>query len=214
MTDLKTMAKGLDAFEADPWTIPAVLDGELMTDLVIDPCCGTGLLAAEAETRGHDVLTFDVHDWSQHFDCRPPGRILNFLQDDVDLPAGRKFTVLVNPPFPTATKFVDRAMELGARKVICFQRWSWRGSKGRRKWWGNNPPARIWLCTERATCWRFDIPKSCIAPGTRPNKPGKKRHPDFACRKCMAGTPTDHAWFVWEQGHPGNQVICELMRPA
>lgn len=98
----------------------------------------------------------------------------------------------MNPPFKLATQFVDRALEMGARKIVCFQKFAWwEGSRDRGKkrgqWWAANPPNRIYVCGERATCWRIDF-----SPAER------------AARK--TSTPTAHAWFVWERGHPQGTV--------
>lgn len=204
--------KELEAFETDPWAAEAILKVELMTPFVIDPCCGTGILADAALVMGHRVLTFDIADWSQEFDCSPPDNVMDFLTfEPRNLGFGEDFTVFMNPPFSRAHEFVDRAKELGARKIICFQRWPWRESQGRRDWWAANPPARLWICGERATCWRFDIPKVCV--GADLCGKGKGRGVDAVkCRECFAGTSTSHGWFVWERGHKGAESVGDLWK--
>jgi len=91
----------------------------------------------------------------------------------------------MNPPFSKACAFVDKARTLGARKVVCFQRQAWRESDTRRAWWEANPPARVWVCGNRATCWLVTVP---------PEERG-------------SGTPVAHAWYVWERGHRGAELM-------
>lgn len=209
MPSLTEQCKALEAFETDPWAIEAILDVELMTNSVIDPCCGTGLMANAAKARGHDVTTIDVRDWSHVFpDAARPDHVVDFLTTRPEGSGDGDWTCFLNPPFSKACEFIDRAKELGARKIVCFQRWAWRESDKRADWWAKNPPSRIWLCIDRATCWRFDIPRECVDPETCPRS-GKNAR----CRRCMGNTTSAHAWYIWERGHAPAQVICDLKKP-
>lgn len=182
------MAGELEGFETDLWAAMRVLDFELMTTKVLDPCVGFWRLADVAIDRGHRVITVDIHQWDEE---RQPDYIQNFLTLDIDL---SEFTVFMNPPFSLACEFVDHARSLGARKIICFQRYAWRegainSGKKRGSWWEANPPARIWLCGDRAQCIRFDLR-------------GQK----------LSAPPTAHAFFVWEKGHRGAEITRGLYK--
>jgi hypothetical protein len=204
----------LEAFETDPWAADAILKVELMPAEIWIPCHGKGGL--ERAIHGANfcpaaVVTSDVFDWSTLFaNVRQPKHVGDFLTDDWRPFRGSEFGVFINPPFSKACEFVDRAIELGARKVLCFQRYSWREGLGRRDWWEKRPPARVWLCGSRATCWRFDIPEQCL--GERCGK-GKSTG-STRCRKCMAGTTVAHAWFVWERSHRGIEALGTIWREA
>lgn len=211
-------AKQLEAFETDSWAAAAILRHELLTPDVVDPNCGTGILTKAARAEGYTVHTADIYDWSKHFGCWPPQHIgdwTNRLEPPASFMAGlkgKKWTAFMNPPFQLACEFIDRAMELGAYKIVCFQRFAWRASDERFKWWGSNPPARIWLCIDRASCYRFDIPHRCPNPDLCENGLAKKQMSPDRCRECMSGTTTEHAFYVWERGHKGAEVICNLRR--
>lgn len=178
----------LEGFETEQWSVEAILDVELMTHDVIDPCCGFGVLANEAKKRGHDVKTIDVHIWDEN---NAPDVVTNFLNHFEDL---SNATIFMNPPFSKACEFVDHARMMGVRKIICFQRLSWReGSfdkgKQRGEWWEQNPPSRIWLCGDRSQRIRFDLR-------------GEK----------IGGEKTAHAWFIWERGHRGAELTRALYK--
>jgi hypothetical protein len=204
---LTEQALAAECYETPTWAAERILDVELMTARVLDPCCGTGVLSIAARRAGYDVASIDLHRWGypdQHGqadflagDDRPdwltwpmfrgtPG----YLRGNDPPLAG--VTVFMNPPFSRATAFVDRARALGARKILCFQRLAFRESQTRRDWWQACPPARVWLCGDRAHCWRFDIP------------PEQRR----------SGTPTAHAWFVWEAGHRGAEMTGTIWKEA
>lgn len=189
METLEETARRLEAFETPQWAIDAILRVELLTQVVDDPCCGRGIMAEAARACGYEVWPSDIHDWGY------PCVISDFLHPDVGVsPMWRSVdhTIFMNPPFSLATKFVLKAKELGARKIVCFQRFAWWESQRRREFWDKHPPNRIYICGDRASCWRFDIPKE----------------------KQKSGTTTAHAWFVWEEGHPPGPVISRLYKAA
>jgi hypothetical protein len=177
MSDLTERAIAAECFETPHWAIDAILAVEILTHSVVDPCCGDGRMAEAAKGKGYLVTAYDLHDWG--YELGNCGAAYNFLARTV--PFDHDLTVFMNPPFSTACEFVDKAFELGARKVVAFQRWAWRESQGRRAWWERNPPSRIYLCGDRATCWLKSVPQE---------------------KRKGRGSPTAHGWFVWERGHP------------
>ena len=184
VTDITALAKEAEAYETPRWAVEAILDREILTDTVIDPCVGKGILAEIACFRGYTVQCMDKHDWGY------PARIGNFIAD-AELHV-RDNAVLMNPPFSLAEDFVVRALVRGARKVVCFQRFAWWESAGRRGFWEKHPPNRVYICGNRASCWRFDIPED----------------------QRKSGTTTAHAWFVWERGHPPGTVLGHIYKDA
>jgi len=179
---LEERAKRLEAYETPEWAVQAVLKREILTQNVVDPCTGYGVLAEAAEDCGYSVTAMDIYPW------RNDVRLMDWLVPCsmlADNLSSTPFTVLMNPPFSKACEFVKQAFHLGARKVVCFQRFAWWESKTRREFWQQHPPNRVYVCGDRASCWRMDI--SEVDRGN--------------------GTPTAHAWYVWESGHPvGTQL--------
>lgn len=182
--DAKTLAElttDLEAHETPVWAPVRILEVELLTRLVWDPCCGTGVMAEAARRAGHEVIASDVFDWGYRRAAGFCGRWFDFLGMPAADP-GADFTVFMNPPFSQACEFVLQAKRLGARKIVSFQRAGWFESEDRADFWDAHPPTRIWTCGSRATCWRFDLTE---AEGAR------------------RSTPTAHAFYVWERGHRG-----------
>jgi hypothetical protein len=177
-------ARRLEAFDTPPWCCSAILHYELMTHLVLDPCCGHGALSEPARLAGYSVQSLDIADWGYG----EPGH--DFLYSRLPHSSAPQTTVLMNPPFSLACLFVKRAWMNDVRKIVCFQRWPWWESKGRTAFWDAFPPNRIYVCRERATCWRFDIP-----PEQR-----------------IGGTPTSHAFYVWERNQPPGTLVGHLDR--
>ena len=204
---LTDLCKEAEAYETDKWVVPAILEVEILTPDVIEPCAGLNHLVKPLLDANYNVRALDLFDWRQYFPAdrfaiEYPPELINWFDFDEDL---RGKTVFMNPPFSLACEFVDHARNLGARKIICFQRQAWRESGGRRKWWEDNPPSRKYVCGARATCWRFDIATECV--GEELCGKGKGRGEGHVkCRRCMAGSPTAHEIYVWERGHRGAEI--------
>lgn len=188
MSDLTALAKTAEAYETPRWAVEAILDAELLTRRVVDPCCGKGVLGDVARSHGHDVVETDKHDWAGGF----LHTTHDFLTDNYphNVLLGR--SVLMNPPFSLAVEFVERCFDGGARKIVCFQRFAWWESAGRKDFWEKRPPNRVYICGNRASCWRFDIPED----------------------QRKSGTTTAHAWFVWERGQPAGTVLGHIYKDA
>jgi len=182
---LKELAQEAEHYETDPWAARAILRHETMIGQVVDPCCGRGILAASARAAGYNVVYFD-----KYADVWGAGQKIDFLVDPrvPGLVAGN--TVFMNPPFSLACEFVERAIDCGAEKIVSFQRFAWWEAGKRREFWDRHPPVRVYVCGDRAACWRADI-----APADRKGNP-----------------PTAHAWFVWEKDHSGETVLGRLYK--
>lgn len=184
MTETLTeLCKRLEHFETPEWAARVILRKEIMTALVIDPCCGIGILSDAARNAGYGTAAFDIHDWG--YDNTT---VVNFLS--IEKMNNHEFTIFMNPPFSLATQFVEKSFELGARKVVMFQRFAFWESKVRREFWEKYPPNRIYICSDRADCWRHDIPKE----------------------ERGSSSPTAHAWFVFEPGHPTGTLLFHISK--
>lgn len=171
----------LEHYITPKWAVDEILKFEDVGMNVLDPCCGTGVLAEAAKHYTANIWWSDIHDWGY-----PETRVQDFLSME-ELPSDGNFTILMNPPFSKACEFVLHSLSLGASKIICFQRFAWWESSGRREFWEGHPPARVYICGDRATCWRHDLPV---------NERGRRCDPKTG--KELAGSSTAHAWFVWE----------------
>ncbi len=187
--DITALAIKAECYETDRWAAEAILRHEILTPAVWDPCCGTGVLSDVARKAGYRVVATDLYDWEyDDADLTGPGG--DFLARTEPTFHGGDFTIFMNPPFSLACQFVDQAFELGARKIVCLQRFAWWESLKRREWWEARPPHRVYICGQRASCWRFDIP----------------------LEKRTSSTTTAHAWFVWQPGHPPGTTLGHVWR--
>lgn len=189
----KKLCGDLEHWVTPWWAALKILDHEILTHSVLDPCTGTGVLADAAIRKGYEVWARDIQDWGY----RPYPELLggeerisigDFLTSE--LPDIGDFSVFMNPPFSKACEFVQKSIDLGARKILCFQRMAFWESRGRREFWDKNPPSRVYICGDRATCWNHSIPED----------------------QRTGGTTTPPAWFVWERGQPPGTQLHRLYK--
>lgn len=183
-TSFEQMAEAAEAWETAPWAAKAILQVELLTPHVVDPCSGRGVLTRALRKAEYQTHAQDLYDWGYE-GCDEVGT--NWLDEDSDL-TGQ--TVFMNPPFSLACQFVNKAFELNARKTVCFQRQAWRESQERRAFWEKYPPARVWVCGNRAETWLFSIPPE--------ERKGGRNMPS--------------AWYVWENDHKGAEVTSAIWK--
>lgn len=169
------LCEELEHYETALWPVRCILDIEKLPGLVIDPCAGTGIMTKAARQHGYVTKAFDVHNWG--FRLTKKASFFDITKKDI---GARKFSVFMNPPFSMAVQFVQHSFSLGASKIVSFQRFAWWESQGRKEFWDNCPPDRVYICGDRAVCWRHDIPKD----------------------ERGSSSPTAHAFFVWDTKTP------------
>jgi hypothetical protein len=204
--DRTALAIDAECFETPDEPIDLIVEREILTSLIIDPCCGRGQMVRNRALRNHHVIATDKHDWgfsreSTYADPPP----LNFLSDAWNAHVDGhgwslgNATMMINPPFSLACDFIRKGFALGVRKILCYQRFAWYEGNKRRDFWREFPPNRIYVTEGRWDCWRIDIPPAMR--GVPKSKGG-------------AGTsrPYPHAWYVWERGQPSGTLLGRLER--
>lgn len=187
----KDLAVELEHYVTPEWAVDAILKTEGIVGSFIDPCTGTGILHRRAVHAGYHGHAYDIHDWG-YPDMTDT---VDFLSLRAVANINRQSTFLMNPPFSKACEFVAKAFELGAHKVICFQRFSWWESEGRRAFWELYPPSKVYVCGNRATCWRHDV---LADPETAKSN----------------GTTTAHAWFIFDRHAPPGTLLGHVWKDA
>ncbi len=194
--EFEDLCRKLEHFETPEWAVEEILDRDLFNLSVVDPCCGGGVLSRKLNEKGYNVLSFDIHDWGYDETI-----VEDWLSTTEDQFAGAQFSVLMNPPFSKAEEFVRHAFDIGARKVVMFQRFSFWESSEREDFWNNYRPNRIYVCGNRADCWRYDL---------RTDEQGNRYDP--VTGKKLSSTPTTHACFSFEKGHPCGTLVSHVRK--
>jgi hypothetical protein len=162
-----------DWYVEPAWVSQRLFDEESFTaGIVWDPACGSGRICKAAQAAGHPVRGSDLVD-------RGYGQRANFLTAS---PPTCPFSIVTNPPFKLAARFVLRGLDLGANKVAIV--FPVRCLNAAHKWLTGL--CRVWLLT----------PRPSMPPGNtiRLDENGR-------------GGTVDYCWLVLQ---PGFQDLPEL----
>jgi hypothetical protein len=157
--------EGPDFFPTPAWATHALLLNEEFSGKVWEPACGDGAMAEVIKSYGYDV------DASDLFDRGYGSRGIDFLTV-----ARTTDNIITNPPYNAAEGFVMAGLKKSTGKFALLLRLAFlEGGNRQRTIFQRNPPARVWVFSERITFY--------------PSGAEKKG----------SGT-TAYAWFVWEHG--------------
>jgi hypothetical protein len=162
--------RGLDLYETPDVAVEALLRVEKLPHRVWEPAAGPGRLARVLERNGHSVCQSDVHDYKEN-----PGTLI--VQDFFDWRSTAIDTIVTNPPYQWAEKFVRHALKLCPR-VIMLLRLAFLESQRRTDILENAGLARVHVFRKRLPMMH------------RAGWEGRKANSGMA-----------FAWFVWERGH-------------
>ena len=159
------------------WPAERLFQQESFAGIIWDGCCGGGTIPEAAKAAGLATFASDLVD-------RGYGAQRDFLTEPA--PIAPPFTVVTNPPHQKQSEqqFVERALELGADKVVIL----FQTSKMHAAWGWLIPCrlARVFLLT----------PRPSIPPGEmieRGEKPGGGRY--------------DYSWLIFDRTHEGPPIL-------
>lgn len=143
-----------------------------------EPACGNGAISRVLADQGIKVHSTDLYKYG-------------FGRHGVDFltyqPRFKFNTIVTNPPFGQAQRFVERALSHDCEKVIMLMRVLWLEGKRRRKLFETTGLSRVLICSRRINVARH----------------GK----DWTGRNDGLGGMIAFAWYVWERGHRGPPAL-------
>lgn len=148
----------------------ALLRIEQFDGTIWEPACGDGAISQVLEAAGHDVFSTDLIE-------RGYGHSgFDFLSEKRAVSK----TIVTNPPFKLADRFVLHAHDLGATKIAMLLRLCWlEGERRRKAVFAKVPPNRIHVFSRRPTLWNGADPDAR-----------------------QTGGAIAYAWFVWDATAP------------
>lgn len=165
-----------DYYATDPKAIELLLEQETFSDNIWECACGEKHLSRVLEAAGYKVRSSDIVD-------RCGNEVFDFLWLNNTKWNG---DIITNPPFSLAIEFIDKALSIIPKwnKVAMFLKIQFLEGKGRREFFNNAPPYRIYVFSSRISCainGEFD----------------KLKH----------SSAVAYAWFVWKKGYKGRPEI-------
>lgn len=132
---------GPDFYPTPKWATRALVENEIFDGEIWEPACGDGTMARVLAEAGNEVFASDLYD-------RGFGESgVDFLQEN-----RTSDNIVTNPPYNSAEGFVAAGLRLAKRKFALLLRLAFlEGANRQRTIFSENPPARVWVFSERIT---------------------------------------------------------------
>lgn len=189
-----------DFYATPPYAVQQLLDREIFSNIVWEPCIGMGHIAEVLKQNGYTIISSDIIDRQY-----PNTNIYNFTEDNqnpiftynIDQTLNPVLIqdyirniryypdIITNPPYKCATEFVAKALQICPQhtKIAMFLKIQFLESKSRFETiFKNNPPAKIYVFVNRVNCWENGI------------------EPSTSSAIC-------YAWYIWIKGYIGPTII-------
>lgn len=166
--------RALDAYWTPAWCTEALLSKVWFRGLIWEPAAGRGDICRVLDANGYDIMATDIADHGY-----PCGKV-DFLA--TGSPGDGLFSIVTNPPYAEAERFVRHAIDLTARAsgmVAMLLRNEWDCAASRRDLFEREPFACKLVLTKRPRWFAEDK--------------ASPRH--------------NFAWFVWDHRHSGPPTI-------
>ena len=134
-----------DFYATSPKAVNQLLDAEVFTRDILEPCCGAGHIAKVLTARGYNVKAQDRYDYG-------------YGESGVDfLTYNKPFNgdVITNPPYKYATEFVMHALEIipPPRRVVMFLRLQFlEGAIRYKNLFSRGGLERVYVSSRRSHC--------------------------------------------------------------
>lgn len=164
---------GSDFYPTPPKAVHDLLDRyEFNTREVWEPACGNGAISKVLEKRGYYVYSSDLYDYGYG----TPG--VNFLET-LKRPCN---TIITNPPFVHAEKFLVHALNLGVAQIAFLLKLQFLEGQERSRILERSPLKKVMVFRKRLTMTRNG-------------------------EKLLNSGMIAFAWFIWDISYTGDPVI-------
>ena len=186
--------RGLDLYETPAVAVEALLRSERIPHCIWEPAAGRGAIVRVLRDRGHAVIASDLiaYDFALHFQR-------DFLEM-TKAPAGVE-SIVTNPPFRCAARFVAKALELCPRVFMLLRLAFYEAGELGNKRLDRHLRA---LVLDGGKLARIHVFRLRLPMMHRDQWAGKKANSGMA-----------FGWFVWDHDHTGPTTIDRISwKPA
>ena len=179
--------------EAAEW----LLKIEPQLNNILEPAVGEGHLAKVFNKAKKLGGVMDLIDRGYYPDNVP----YKYGEDFLKLNKKWKGDVVTNPPYANGADWAQKQLDIieEGRYSVLFMKITFLEGKGRKDFFKENPPIRVWVSSSRIPCAKngeFEKPKKDKDGNILYNEEGEPimiRESSAAC----------YAWYVWKKGYKG-----------
>jgi hypothetical protein len=138
---VNTASPDAEFFPTQAWATEGLLARVKFSNPVWEPAAGDGAMADVLAKRGYEVLASDLYDYGN------PS-----VQTGVDfllVPPFKVGSVVTNPPFSKAEKFIEQALLCAEQRVAMLLRLAFLEGQRRRNLWESTPLEQVLVFSKR-----------------------------------------------------------------
>ena len=170
-----------DYYSTDPRAVELLLELEEFAPNIWECAAGEHHIAKVLKDAGYNVKCSDIVDRTGDTE------VIDFLKYKGEFNG----TIITNPPYNQALEFCKKALQTitDGNKVIMFLKLSFLEGQGRKEFFKECPPKRIWVSSARLGCAKNGEFKR--------DKKGNIK----------ADSAVAYCWYVWEKNFKGSPEI-------
>jgi hypothetical protein len=164
-----------DFYATRPQDVEILLRHEKFHGMLWEPACGDGAICRVLAGHGYKFIATDLVDRGY------PGTLHGLDFTDPEHCGGTAASIITNPPYRQAEKFVRRALEIATDRVCMLLRLQFLEGKRRLRLWQETPIARFYIFSNRIGFTKEGVPHD--------------------------GGMIAYMWAVWQHGHSGPPIV-------
>lgn len=186
-----------DYYATEPVAAEWLLKIEPQITDIYETACGEGHLAKVFHKAGKLKAVSDLIDRGYH----PDGIPKCFGKDFLKMNKVWKGDVVTNPPYASSVDWAQHSLDIiqEGHYSALFMKLTFLEGKGRKKFFEENPPIRVWVSSSRIPCAKngqFLKPKKDKKGNEVLDETGKPIMVKESSAAC-------YAWFIWQKGYKG-----------
>ena len=190
-----------DYYATDPIAAEWLLKLEPQLSNIWETACGEGHLAKVFNEAGKLKAISDLIDRGYH----PEGVMQSFGKDFLQMDKVWRGDVVTNPPYASSIEWAQHSLDViqEGHYSALFMKLTFLEGKGRKKFFEENPPIRVWVSSSRIPCAKngeFYKPKKNKDGSTAIDQMGEPIMVKESSAAC-------YAWFVWQKGFKGHPEL-------
>ena len=186
-----------DYYATDPVAAEWLLKLEPQINNVWENAAGEGNLAEPFRKEGKLKAVSDLVDRGYY----PKDIMTSYGKDFMLMNKVWKGDIVTNPPYIINLEWTQHCLELlqEGHYLALFMKITFLEGKERKKFFGENPPIRVWVSSSRIACAKnneFELPKKDRNGNIKYDKDGKPTMSKVSSAAC-------YCWFIWQKGYKG-----------
>lgn len=135
---------GIDFYQTPEWAIRKLLDKEIFTGEILEPCSGSGAISKVLESVGYKVYSQDLREDDNVYGEKG----VDFFEFE-----GSFSNIVTNPPYFCAKEFIEKSLDISSGKVAMLLKLNFLEGAKRYEFFKSTPLKKVYVFCKRITMY-------------------------------------------------------------